>query len=71
MAEEWQLSVSLGKERASATAWWDEEGGFAVRIDGGAEMSLRTGWTVGEPLMLADIDGRSVTVQVCMGCVMC
>ena len=42
---------------------WEEDG-FTVEIEGGETVVLNTDWTVGEPMMLADIGGKEVTVQV-------
>ena len=44
-------------------AMWEEDG-FTVEIEGGETVVLNTDWTVGEPMMLADIGGKEVTVQV-------
>ena len=35
-----------------------------MEIEGGETVLLNTDWTVGEPMMLADIGGKEVTVQV-------
>ena len=37
---------------------------FTVEIERGETVVLNTDWTVGEPMMLADIGGKEVTVQV-------
>ena len=41
-----------------------EEDGFTVEIEGEETVVLNTDWTVGEPMMLADIGRKEVTVQV-------
>ena len=59
----------VGKEEVSCQSdmgrrWIHCEDGFTVEIDGGETVVLNTDWTVGEPMMLADIGGKEVTVQV-------
>ena len=44
-------------------ATWVEDG-FTVEIVGGETVVLNTDWMVGEPMMLANIGGKEVTVQV-------
>ena len=53
----------LEKEKFPVRAMWAEDG-FTVEIEGGETVVLNTDWTVGEPMMLADIGGKKVTVQV-------
>ena len=60
---EWELVVTLNKERFIVNTCWTEEG-FTVDIDGKKEVVLNTDWLVGEPMMLAEINGKDVTVQV-------
>ena len=60
---EWELVVTLNKERFIVNTRWTEEG-FTVDIDGKKEVVLNTDWLVGEPLMLAEMNGKDVTVQV-------
>ena len=55
--------MTLDKDRFSVRATWAEDG-FTVEIEGGETVVLNTDWTVGEPMMLADIGGKEVTVQV-------
>ena len=44
---------------------WNEEG-LEVEIDGETSMVMNTDWMVGEPMMLAQINGKEITVQVCV-----
>ena len=60
---EWELVVTLNKEKFVVNTCWNEEG-FTVDIDGKKEMVLNTDWLVGEPMMLAEINNKEVTVQV-------
>ena len=55
--------MTLDKEKFPVRAMW-EENGFTMEIEGGETVVLNTDWTVGEPMMLADIGGKEVTVQV-------
>ena len=55
--------MTLDKEKFPVRATWEEDG-FTVEIAGGETVVLNTDWTVGEPMMLADICGKEVTVQV-------
>ena len=58
---EWEVAVTLDKEKFPVRATWEEDG-FTVEIEGGETVVLNTDWTVGEPMMLADIGGKEVTV---------
>ena len=60
---EWELVVTLNKERFKVKTHWSEDG-FLVDIVGRKEVVLTTDWLVGEPMMLADMNGKEVTVQV-------
>ena len=55
--------MTLDKEKFPVRATWAEDG-FTAEIEGGETVVLNTDWTVGEPMMLADIAGKEVTVQV-------
>jgi hypothetical protein len=59
---EWELVVTLKKERFIVNTCWTEEG-FTVDVDG-KKVVLNTDWLVGEPMMLAEMNGKDVTVQV-------
>ena len=60
----------LNKERFKVKT--RSEDGFVVDIDGRKELVLNTDWLVGEPMMLADMNGKEVTVQVsCNRSLMC
>lgn len=59
---EWELVVTLNKERFIVNTCWTEEG-FTVDVDG-SKVVLNTDWLVGEPMMLAEMNGKDVTVQV-------
>ena len=58
--------MTLDKEKFPVRATWAEDG-FTVEIEGGETVVLNTDWTVGEPMMLADIGKQEVTVQVSGG----
>ena len=45
-------------------ARWTEDECFTVDIDGKKEVVLNTDWLVGEPMMLAEMNGKDVTIQV-------
>ena len=60
---EWEVVVTLDKEKFPVRATWAKDG-FTVEIEGGETVVLNTDWTVGEPMMLADIGGKEITVQV-------
>ena len=64
---EWELVVTLNKERFTVKTCWTEEG-FTVDIDGKKEVVLNTDWLVGEPMMLVEMNGKEVTIQVSTGC---
>ena len=55
--------MTLDKEKFPVRATWEEDG-FTVEVEGGEAVVLNTDWTVEEPMMLADIGGKEVTVQV-------
>ena len=57
------MVVTLDKEKFPVRATWEEDG-FTMEIEGGETVVLNTDWTVGEPMMLADIGRKEVTVQV-------
>ena len=59
---EWELVVTLNKERFTVNTYWTEEG-FTVDVDG-SKVVLNTDWLVEEPMMLAEMNGKDVTVQV-------
>ena len=54
----------LDKERFSVKSHWTEEEEFTVDIDGKKEVVLNTDWLLGEPMMLAEMNGKDVTIQV-------
>ena len=55
------MVVTLDKKFPVRATWED---GFTVEIEGGETVVLNTDWTVGEPMTLADIGRKKVTVQV-------
>ena len=55
--------MTLDKEKFPVRVTWEEDG-FTVEIEGGETVVFNANWTVGEPMMLADIGGKEVTVQV-------
>ena len=76
---EWDLVVTIDNERIPVRSHWDEDGFVVTQLEEeeeeegagqgagpeGGRMVVRTDWTVGEPVMTADINGKDVTVQVC------
>ncbi len=66
--ERWELVVTLNKEKYPVITTWDEENGFTVEIDNGRTIELSTDWSVGDPMMLASMNGKDVTVQVLIAC---
>ena len=61
---EYELVVMLDEERFAVKARWTEEEEFTVDIDGKKEVVLNTDWLLGEPMMLAEMNGKDVTIQV-------
>ena len=59
-----ELIVTLDEERFAVKAHWTEDECFTVDIDGKKEVVLNTDWLVGEPMMLAEMNGKDVTIQV-------
>ena len=57
--------MTLDKGKFPVRATWED--GFTVEIEGGETVVLNTDWTVGGQMMLADIGGKEVTVQVSGG----
>lgn len=60
---ECELVVTLNEERFTVKTCWTEEG-FTVDIDGKKKVIFNTDWLMGEPMMLADVNGKEVTIQV-------
>lgn len=60
----WELVVTIGKDHYPINTMWDEGGCFVVELENGQTMELSTDWCVGEPMMLANINGKDVSVQV-------
>ena len=60
---DWELVVTLNKDKFPVKTHWGEDG-FTVAIDGKKYVTLNTDWLVGEPMMLAVMNGKDVTVQV-------
>ena len=61
---ECELVVMLDEERFGVKAYWTEEEEFTVDIDGKKEVVLNTDWLLGEPMMLAEMNGKDITIQV-------
>ena len=60
----WELVVKCEGESVPVKCEWVESG-LAVEVEGrGDVVTLNTDWSLGEPMMLADIDGKEVVVQV-------
>ena len=56
--------VKLDGEAVPVRAMWGE-GGFGVEVEGGGgRVTLNSDWILGQPMMLADIDGKEVAIQV-------
>ena len=43
---------------------WEDDGSLLVELEGEKSVILNTNWRVGEPMMLAEINGKEVSVQV-------
>ena len=60
----WELVVKCEGESVPVRCEWGE-GGLEVWVEGREEaVTITTDWNLGEPMMLADIDGKEVAVQV-------
>ena len=55
--------VTVDKQKYPVNTSWEGDS-FTVEIDGETKMEISTDWLVGEPMMLASINGKDVTVQV-------
>ena len=61
---QWKLVVKCEGESVPVTCEW-VEGGLEVEVEGrGEAVTLATDWSVGDSVMLADVDGKEVVVQV-------
>lgn len=58
-----KLVISVGKDKFSIETSWNEDG-FTVTMEDGRKMTLNTDWCVGEPLMVAELNGQDISVQV-------
>ena len=58
-----KLVISIGKDKFNVETSWDEDG-FTVILEDGRKMKLKTDWNVGEPLMVAELNGQEISVQV-------
>ena len=56
--------VTIDKEKIPVKTVWEEDGSLLVELEEGREVMLNTNWKVGEPMMLAEINGKEVSVQV-------
>lgn len=63
MPETSKLVISVGKDKFSIKTSWGEDG-FTVTMEDGRKMTLNTDWCVGEPLMVAELNGQEISVQV-------
>ena len=58
------LVVKVEGETVPVKAMWSE-GGFSVEVEGrGEKVMLNSDWILGQPMMLADINGKEVAIQV-------
>ena len=63
--EHWQLVVKCEGESVPVECEWRENGTLEVYMKGREEVvTVETDWTLGDAMMLADIDGKEVAVQV-------
>ena len=57
--------VKCGGESVPVTCEWREDGVLEVRVkERGEVVTINTDWILGDAMMLADIDGKEVAVQV-------
>ena len=62
--QDWELVVKCEEESVPVRCGWSEDG-LEVSLEGKEEpLTISTDWRLGEPMMLADVDGREVAVQV-------
>ena len=60
----WELVVKCEGESVPVRYEWGK-GRLEVWVEGREEaVTIATDWSLGEPMMLADIDGKEVAVQV-------
>ncbi|CAI8052349.1 Propionyl-CoA carboxylase alpha chain, mitochondrial [Geodia barretti] len=61
--QDWELVVKCEEESVPVRCGWSEDG-LEVSLEGKEEpLTISTDWRLGEPMMLADVDGREVAVQ--------
>lgn len=60
---EWDLVVTINKEKVPVRTVWEDDGSLQVELGGGKSVMLNTNWRVGEPMMLAEVDGKEVSIQ--------
>ena len=61
----WQLVVKCEGESVPVRCEWVEEDGLEVEVEGREDtVIISTDWSLGDSMMLADIDGKEVLVQV-------
>ena len=58
----WDLLVKVEGKRYPVRARFDLDG-FQVEVEGGGAVNLECKWNLGDPLMVADVNGEDVTVQ--------
>ena len=56
--------VTIDKERIPVRTVWEDDGSLLAELEGEKSVILNTNWRVGEPMMLAEINGKEVSVQV-------
>ena len=62
--QKWELVVKCEGESVPVRCEWGEEGLEVTQEGEGEPLTINTDWRLGEPMMLADIDGKEVAVQV-------
>ena len=65
---QWKLVVKCEGESVPVTCEW-VEGELEVEVEGrGEKVTLATDWSLGDSVMMADVDGKEVVVQVRAEC---
>ena len=62
--QSWELVVKCEGESIPVWCEWREDGLEVCQDGGGETLTISTDWRLGEPMMIADIEGKEVAVQV-------
>lgn len=63
--EHWELVVKCEGDSVPVRCEWGHDGALQVAIEGkDSAVTVDTDWTLGDAMMLADINGKEVAVQV-------